>query len=92
MLEINPELADGLAYMNLGAACHSLHRYEEAVRYLQEAVRRRPGLVDAQFNLAMALIKLNRPREARPYFQTMLRLNPNDPQAETIRAWLRANP
>ena len=92
VISISPELADGFAYMNLGAAYHSLRKYDEAVKYLKEAVRRSPDLADAHFNLGTAYVMSNRSDQARPHFLKMLRLNPRDPQAPTIRQWLRANP
>ena len=62
---------------------------EEAVRLLRRAVERNPALVDAHFNLAVALARLGHMDSAIESMHEVLRLHPKDFDAHTLLAtWL----
>lgn len=70
-----------LAHGNLG---HHLEReglVDEAVRHYREALRIRPGYVDARVNLAVALQRQGKPDEAEAHFREAIRLFPADAPA-----------
>ena len=52
-IKLNPDCAE--AYNSLGAVLFHVEMTEEAIDYLKEAIRIRPGFAAAQKNLEMAL-------------------------------------
>jgi len=68
--------ADFVAHFNLGAAMQALGRPEEALPYLAEAARIRPGSATARNNLASALFAVERFDEAAREFREALALDP----------------
>ena len=57
-------------------------RMDEAVRYFEAALRRRPEYFDAHYNLGMALAMQNDFVRAGDEFAAAVRLNPQDANAE----------
>lgn len=56
---------------------------EEALSAFEEAARRDANLFQAQYNRGLALLKLNRPREARRALERAVRLLPQSAEANT---------
>ena len=68
--------ADFEAYFNLGAALQNEDRHEDALRYLQEAVRIRPASATARNNLAVSLFATGKLGPAAGELQKALVLDP----------------
>ncbi|MGO9411662.1 MAG: tetratricopeptide repeat protein [Spirochaetia bacterium] len=51
-------------YYNIGNAFFDLGQYEKAVTYYQDALRADPGMVKADYNLALTLVRMKRIDEA----------------------------
>jgi tetratricopeptide (TPR) repeat protein len=71
---------DKQALHNIGLAYAQAGQLDEAVRVYTSALHDDPNFTPALFNLATALIKLNRYAEARPYVETLLRNTPDSPR------------
>ena len=53
-----------LDYYNIGNAFFDLGQYDKAVQYYQNALRADPGMVKADYNLALTLVRMKRSAEA----------------------------
>jgi len=71
----NPQAA--IAYNNLGAVLNEQKRYQEAIGYLQEALRLRPGTAEPHNNLGIALTELGRYDEALGHLQEAVQVRPD---------------
>ena len=87
---VTPGFAD--AHSNLAAAAFQLRQYFRSVEHALRAVDLQPDLIDAHLNLGAAYRELGQMAQARSSFERVLQLNPNDPQAPTIRQWLSETP
>ncbi len=65
---------------NLGIAYFQLHNYSEALDQFRAALAKTPGLVPANLFSGLALLKLQRPREALPYLERARRAQPDAPE------------
>lgn len=61
-------------------------RYEEAIRFYDEAIGKYPKLADAYFNKGLALIQLDRPEEAYESFSQALEIENSFHEARLARA------
>lgn len=85
--ELDP--ADFQPWYAMGEAVYlRLRRYDEAIKALQEALKRRPGDVDSRIGLADALLKAHRPDEAERALKWVLAERPNEPRVLTLAAEL----
>ena len=89
-VRLRPGFAD--AHSNLAAAAFQLRQYFRSVEHALRAVDLQPDLIDAHLNLGAAYRELGQMAQARSSFERVLQLNPNDPQAPTIRQWLSETP
>lgn len=87
-LAANP--ADGRAHGLLGICLARQGDLDGCVRALQEAARLLPQDAVAQYNLAMALVRAQRPAEARAAVDAALALRPDYPQAQALQQQLGA--
>jgi len=81
------------AHNNLALLLGERGQYPEALSHLEKAVELKPDYPDAHFNLGRLLWRLDRPggRDAAlGQFETLLRLNPEDPGMYYEVAWLLA--
>jgi tetratricopeptide (TPR) repeat protein len=77
------------AYYNLGFLCYERGDADSAIGWFRKALDHDPSFADAHFNLAMALEELGRVREAKPHWETYLRLDPSGPWAGIARRHLK---
>lgn len=59
-------------YYNVGNAFFDLGQYEKAITYYQDALRVDPGMVKADYNLALTLVRMKRTDEAVTIFKRLL--------------------
>jgi tetratricopeptide (TPR) repeat protein len=76
---------------NLGAALVNQGKLDEAASHLVEAAKLAPEDADLQYNAAAVLERLGRFEEAGRYAGAALLLRPDHPQAQALRARLRAS-
>jgi tetratricopeptide (TPR) repeat protein len=62
---VDADSGDAIHRLDLGRILYNAERYDEAQRYLQEAIDLRPDLVDAYIGLAFAYNSLGKQAEAR---------------------------
>lgn len=60
----------------MGLLCLQTRRFDEAVQYIQRALKTMPDDAQAHANLGLALNALDRPEEAAAQFHESLKLNP----------------
>jgi len=65
----------------LGLLCLQLQRFDEAVKYIESALRVMPDDAQAHANLGLALQGLNRLEDAASHFKKSLQINPKNPRA-----------
>ncbi|MBV9406751.1 MAG: tetratricopeptide repeat protein [Acidobacteriaceae bacterium] len=65
---------------NLGIAYFQLHEYPEALREFRVALTKEPDSIPANFFSGLALLKLQRPRQALPYLRRARHLQPDTPE------------
>jgi len=89
-LAIDPDSAN--ARYNL-ALCLKQARYlPDALNELEKLLARSPHETRAHLAIAnIYALSLNQPDKARPHYQKVIEIDPQDPQAATIRNWLNAN-
>jgi tetratricopeptide (TPR) repeat protein len=64
-------------HATLGEVYLKTHRYQEALAELQEALRLKPSMRDAQYDLACAYSRLNRLDDAYRTLQELLAVEPS---------------
>ena len=74
VIEINQ--ADAAAYFNLGNVSLLTKRYDDAMKWLQEGMKREPNSAFGQFLLGSTYSALGRPNEAEKSLQSALHLDP----------------
>jgi tetratricopeptide (TPR) repeat protein len=72
-------------YYNIGNAFFDLGQYEKAITYYQDALRVDPGMVKADYNLALTLVRMKRTDEA---ITILKRLLTSDQKNTTLMAAL----
>jgi tetratricopeptide (TPR) repeat protein len=65
---------------NIGTALYNLHRYDEATRYFEEALRRGSDRVEAHYNLGLCYMRTQRYSEALHEFQIAIELGGEQPK------------
>jgi tetratricopeptide (TPR) repeat protein len=65
------------ALTNRGAALHDLHRHDEALASLDQALAIQPSHVDALYNRGLVLHQLQRYRDAIDSYDRALALRPD---------------
>jgi len=83
-LKLDPQNPD-LLYLR-GAVQISLRHLDEAEKDLRQVLQKAPRHVAAMDDLAVVMMLLNKPDEARQLLQRALAVNPNDPNARTSLA------
>ena len=85
-MQLNPE--DPRIHHDLGMALLHQRQYDQAIKYLSEAIRRMPdgfdiqyNPVDMHYNLGKALFYAGRTRQATDYFLKTVNLDPNKAEA-----------
>lgn len=78
---------DPVILANWGAFLVESDDLDRAITALRQAIQIAPDQFDALVNLSVALVRIDRPAEARPYAERAARLRPNDP---TVRSILEA--
>jgi tetratricopeptide (TPR) repeat protein len=84
IIGIAPRLAS--AYNNLGLLYFKNRDYENAVKVLEQGLKRNPAMPTASALLGISLSELGRYAEARPRLEEALRRNPKDSNAEKVLA------
>jgi tetratricopeptide (TPR) repeat protein len=77
------------AHYNLGFLRFERGDAQGAIASFEQALASDPSFADAHFNLAMALQELGRPEDARPHWETYLKLDQDSQWAEIARRHLR---
>jgi tetratricopeptide (TPR) repeat protein len=80
---------DGQDCMNLcvvGRILCFMHEYDEAMAYLEQAIRINPSFAQAYFALGFTLIVSGRAGEAIPYLDRSVKLSPHDPHLSSFHA------
>ena len=80
---------DGQDCMNLcvvGRILCFMHQYEEAIAYLEQAIRTNPSFAQAYFALGFTLIVSGRAGDGLPYLDRSVELSPYDPHLSSIYA------
>ena len=67
-----------LAHANLGGLLVKSGHYDEAIEHLAAARKAHPEKIEVSYNLALALLGLNRLADAIPLLEQLVRANPND--------------
>ena len=73
-IEVEPDKAEG--YSLLGQIFHELDRHDEAIAYLDEAIRREPEAADVRSFRGVVLKSVGRLDEARDEIKKALEINP----------------
>jgi tetratricopeptide (TPR) repeat protein len=90
-LTIKPDSEE--AHYGFAWALEKKHYYQDAVKELEKLLVQKPDEVRAHLLLAEIYARdLGEPDQARPHYQKVLAIEPQNSQATTIRFWLRANP
>jgi tetratricopeptide (TPR) repeat protein len=80
---------DGQDCMNLcvlGRILCFMHQYDEAIAYLEQAIRINPSFAQAYFALGFTLVVDGRAGEAMSYLDRSVELSPHDPHLSSIYA------
>lgn len=86
-LDLDPELCG--AYNDMGAALCGQDRFDEALSYLQAALKLNPRNSLVQYNVAMVLDRMDRADKGLAVLNRARRMLPNDPLLE--RGWASLN-
>ncbi len=70
---------DSMNLCVVGRVLSFRHEYDDAIAYLEQAIRINPSFAQAYFGLGFTLIVSGRPREAIPYLERAVELSPRDP-------------
>jgi tetratricopeptide (TPR) repeat protein len=79
MLRLGPDIPEIRA--NLGLMEHLLGKYDQAIRNFQTALNEKPYLLTPNFFLGVDLLKQRHPRQALPYLEKAIQLDPRNLQA-----------
>jgi tetratricopeptide (TPR) repeat protein len=63
-----------------------MHQHDDAIAYLEQAIRINPSFAQAYFALGFTLIVGGRASEAMPYLDRSVELSPHDPHLSSIYA------
>jgi tetratricopeptide (TPR) repeat protein len=74
-------------YFNAGNAYFAIGRYDKAVELYRDALRIDPGLADAGYNLALALVRLQKADEAVPILTGLLSKDPKNVAVMAVLGW-----
>lgn len=74
----------GECYGQMAGISHSRMEYEQALKYIDEALLRSPGSVKHLINKGSVLIELNREEDARSSLNQALELSPNNQDAKDL--------
>ena len=85
-LKVDAEQPEAL--YNLGFILYNKGDYDGALENFLHAVQSAPSFADAHFNLAMVLEELGKRQEARPHWETYIKLDPNTSWSEIARKHL----
>jgi tetratricopeptide (TPR) repeat protein len=80
---------DGQDCMNLcvvGRILCFMHQYDEAIAYLEQAIRINPSFAQAYFALGFTLVVGGRAADAMPYLDRSVELSPHDPHLSSVYA------
>ena len=81
------------ARYNLALCLKQTRYFADALSELEKLLTRYPNETRAHLAIAnIYAISLNQPDKARPHYQKVIEIDPEDSQAATIRNWLAANP
>jgi tetratricopeptide (TPR) repeat protein len=75
-------------YYNIGNAYEELGKYDKAIQYYQDALRADPGMVKADFNLAISLARMKRTDEAAAVLKRLLLNDPPNTQLIATLGWV----
>jgi tetratricopeptide (TPR) repeat protein len=85
--QLVPEPPEGAAvHFELGFACFSQGRWQEAEPQAEKTIAARPDFALAHWLMAQIMLKKGDGQEAINEFQTYLNLDPNGPAAPSVRA------
>ncbi len=76
-----PVVAEAEDFMTKASMAARSGRYEEALKYYDEALKAQPNNIRALFNKGVMLQMLGKPGEAIKYYDKYLDINPYDPEA-----------
>lgn len=79
---------NAVAANNAGFICSKLQRFDESIDWTKKAITIDPKRAVAYQNLADLYFQLNRPADARPYYEKYLELAADKPYAAVVRARL----
>ncbi len=85
--EVKPEIVEAPVieeaedFMTKASVAARSGRYEEALRYYDEALKAQPNNIRALFNKGVMLQMLGKPGDAIKYYDKYLEINPYDPEA-----------
>ncbi len=92
-LKIEPRYA--MTHFDYGMACLHMKNYKAAKAHIAEAIRLIPRGIDKQydaaemrFQLARTILLDGEPPEAAPHLESALKINPDHPEANYLRALL----
>jgi cytochrome c-type biogenesis protein CcmH/NrfG len=68
---------NAVAYNNLGNACLEFGRYQDAVESLKQALKIKPGFVNAYLGLGMAYVNLGKYQDAIEAYQQVIKIRPD---------------
>lgn len=85
LLEFHPDFD---AYYNIGVIYLYQDRHDEAIQYLNEALRLEPEALNVHINLGAAHLKKEELKKAAFHYEIALSLKPNDPELLYILAAL----
>jgi tetratricopeptide (TPR) repeat protein len=77
------------SYFQQGKKYFDAGNYQEALRYLSEAIRLDPKNQQGHSLAGVAYTKLGKWADARREFEIVVRLNPNSPEAKQAQNWLK---
>lgn len=76
--------ADADTYYHIGTILMQLDRHQEAIAYLQEALKKRPNHMDTLLNLGATYLKKEAYTEAARIYHQAAKLKPEDPEIHYI--------
>jgi len=80
---------DSKVNLDMGRALTALGAYDRALVHFRRAVEVQPNSTSALFDLGGLLMQMERPGEARPYLEKILKLEPEHRESSRIVEWLQ---